>query len=123
MPFATSDEIEQNWRPLTTTEKSWATLLLGAAERWIRGKAPGIADGDPAAKIVSIAVVRNALQPGDHAGYSSFSKTLGPRSKSGTLANPDAALTWLPWMKEQLGISAAAQPRATFGDGGFHECW
>lgn len=123
MPFATSDDIEQNWRPLTSADKSWATLLLGAAERWIRGKVPGIADDDQAAKVVSIAVVRNALQPGEHAGHVSYSKTLGPRSRAGTLSNPDAALTWLPWMKEQLGISTTAQPRATFGDGGFRECW
>lgn len=123
MPFAEVTDIENTWRPLTTAEKAWAALMLAAAERWIRGQRPDIADGDPAAKLVSIAVVKNTLLPGENAGFLSFSRTLGPRSRSGTLANPDAALTWLPWMKEQLGISTAPEPRATFGDGGFRERW
>ncbi|NKT17590.1 hypothetical protein GS907_07180 [Rhodococcus hoagii] len=123
MPFATPTELTENWRPLKQEESSWAGLLLEAAERWIRRKRPNIADDDPDAKIVTIAVVKNALIAGEHEGFVSFSRALGPRSKSGTLSNPDAALVWLDWMKDQLGISQSALPVATFGDGGFCERW
>lgn len=123
MAFATTAELTETWRPLNREESGWAGLLLEAAERWIRRQRPDIADSDPDAKLVTIAVVKNALVAGEHAGYTSFSRTLGPRSKSGTLTNPDAALVWLDWMKEQLGIPLSAYPVATFGDGGFRERW
>lgn len=121
--FASTDELTNRWRPLKSAEKAWAQDLLDAAGRWIRRKKPDIEQDDPDAKVVSIAVVRSALGPGGHDGLSQFSSTLGPRSKSGTLVNPEAALAWLPWMKEQLGITDVALPQAYFGDGDFRERW
>ena len=125
MTFATVDDLAEQWRPLTPAEKISAESLLEAAARWITNpkRRPDIAADDPDAKLVSIAVVKSALIAGANAGYSSFSSALGPRAKSGTLTNPDAALVWLDWMKEQLGISAFGEPRGYFGDGGFHERW
>ncbi|MGN7133387.1 hypothetical protein ACTHQY_08950 [Rhodococcoides corynebacterioides] len=125
MAFATTQEIAAQWRPLSDEEKKAAEALLGAAYRWIKRKRPDIDDTDPDAKLVSIAVAKNALLAGEHAGYSQVSRTLGPRSFSATIANPDAALAWAKWMKDLLGISDSehAAPRATFGDGGFRERW
>lgn len=121
--FASKQDLTAQWRALRGTESKWAEELLDAAARWIRSKRPDIAADDPDAKLVSIAVVRSAIGLGEHQGLSQFSSTLGPRSKSGTLVNPDAALVWLPWMKEQLGIGVAAKPRGHFGDGDFRERW
>lgn len=125
MIFATTDELAEGWRPLSAAEKVSAEALLGAAGRWITNpkRRPDIAADDPDAKLVSIAVVKNALIAGAHAGYSSFSNALGPRSKSGVLTNPDGALVWLDWMKEQLGISQHGDPQGSFGDGDFRERW
>lgn len=87
MAFATTIELTLNWRPLRSEETRWAQALLDAAGRWIRRQRPDIAADDPDAKLVSIAVVRSALIPGPHTGYSSYSSTLGPRAKSGTLTD------------------------------------
>lgn len=121
--FASKQDLTAQWRALRGTESKWAEELLDAAARWIRSKRPDIAADDPDAKLVSIAVVRSAIGLGEHQGLSQFSSTLGPRSKSGTLVNPEAALVWLPWMKEQLGIGGIADPQAYFGDGDFRERW
>ncbi|MFD6518116.1 hypothetical protein [Rhodococcus sp. NPDC060176] len=122
-PFATTTDIENAWRTLSTTEKDWAGQLLDAAARWIYRNSTITDPLDGDAKLVSIAVVKGALIAGEHAGHSAYSKALGPRSRSGTLTNPDAALVWADWMKEQLGIDVRGGPRGYFGDGGFRERW
>lgn len=123
IPFATTTDIENSWRNLSATEKVWAAQLLEAAARWIYRNTTITDPGDGDAKLVSIAVVKGALIAGEHAGHLSYSKALGPRSRSGTLTNPDAALVWADWMKEQLGIDIRGGPRGRFGDGDFRERW
>lgn len=112
--FATPDEVIGTGRP--TSEQGDAQLLLDAAARWIRRKKPDIADNDPDAHFVSIMVVRDALSPGALRGHLSYSKGIGPWSKSGTLVNPDGALRWTNDHKEMLGIPVGTMPRGRFGD-------
>lgn len=116
VPFATYAEIEDVWRPLSQTEQTWADMLIGAASRWIAKRRRDLPAGDPDAKLVTISVVKSALIAGEATGYTSFSKTVGPYAKSGTLANPTAALAWEPWMLELLGISDMPGPSYEFGE-------
>lgn len=117
MAFAITGELQENWRSLNPAEEKWAKQLLEAASRWILRRRPDLPADDPDAKLVSIAVVRGALTAGENAGHSSYSKSLGPRARSGTLTNPDAALVWADWMKELLGISVRPTAIGYFGDG------
>lgn len=112
--FATPTEVIGTGRP--TSEQDNAQLLLDAAARWIRRKRPGIADDDQDARFVSIMVVRDALSAGAMRGHVSYSKGIGPWSKSGTLVNPDGALRWTDDHKEMLGIPVGTMPRGRFGD-------
>lgn len=123
MAFATTDELADGWRPLSDAEKNWAGKLLGSAERWIRKRRPDIAADDPDANVVVLSVVRSALGPGAHLGFSSFSRNLGPRGKSGTLTNPNAALVWEDWMKELLDIATEETALGHFENGDRRERW
>ena len=104
----------------STDARWWCEQLLAAAAAWIRKRLPDVLYGDQAARTVSIAVVRNALAAGDHIGHTSYQRTVGARTKAGSLADPSGALVWLPWMLEQLGIdedsagSAAGRPSWRF---------
>lgn len=118
MAFAEVTDIEGAWRTLSPAEQQWASELLDAAERWILKRRPDLAgDADPDARLVSIAVVKSALIAGEATGYTSHSRGIGPWSSSGTLVNPDGALVFTEWMREQLGISVMAGPSFTFDAG------
>lgn len=120
MAFAAVTDIESAWRTLSPTEKQWAGELLDAAERWITkpNRRPDLLGvDDPDARLVSIAVVKSALIAGEATGYTSHSRGIGPWSSSGTLVNPDGALVFTEWMREQLGISVMAGPSYTFDAG------
>ncbi|MFC9769449.1 hypothetical protein [Rhodococcus jostii] len=114
--FATPTEVEAVWRPLSAEETANAALLLTAAAQWIRDNTPDIADNDPAARFVSIDVVKSALLAGPFTGHASYSKTIGPWSKSGTLINPAGALQFTDVHKELLGISVTGSAHWFFGD-------
>lgn len=118
MDFATLSELEESWRPLSDVEKVRAQALLSAASRWIQRKKPDLSEFDEDAKLVCIEVVKAAMQNPELAGHSSYSKSIGPWSRSGTLtaAAADAALVFLPWMRELLGISNSPLPKWYFGD-------
>ncbi|MDG3012150.1 hypothetical protein G4X40_18570 [Rhodococcus sp. D2-41] len=118
-PFATPDDVEATWRPLSAVERSWAGLLLTAAALWIRGRKPGIDAADPAAKIVSIGVVRSALERNQFEGRGSWSKTVGPRTESGAAADPTRLAEMLDFTESHLqllGLWKPTGPRAFFGD-------
>lgn len=118
MTFANVEELKQNWRPLSEQEAVWATQLLDAAGRWITRKRPDIAPGDPDAKLVSIDVVRTALNTAEHAGRVSYSWTVGATSGSGTLANPGALLDFTDFHRELLGITTSKSPTTALGSFG-----
>ncbi|MFH5209267.1 hypothetical protein ACHIPZ_13835 [Antrihabitans sp. NCIMB 15449] len=115
--FITQQEFEERWRPLSTAELLDAADLLGAAGRWIRSELPEIDDNNPDAIFVSIDVVKTAMSTGAYAGHISYSRTTGPRTKAGTLANPGGALIFTDWHKKLLGISTGPAPQFYFGDG------
>lgn len=118
MDFANVEELTENWRPLSGPERARATQLLGAAGRWIRRKLPGIAADDPDAKLVSIEVVRTALDTADYAGHLSYSRTVGGISGSGTLANPGALLVFTDSHRELLGLPTSESPTMPLGSFG-----
>lgn len=62
-----------------------ATSLLTVVSDWIRDHKPDIADDDPAAKVATFEVTRDAMLYGDFGPMVSSSKGMGPRSKSGTI--------------------------------------
>lgn len=114
--FATYQDVQNVWRPLSQVEQENARLLLAAAAKWIRDRLPDIADGDPTAKLVSIQVTKAALIPGAFEGHSSYSKGIGPWSKSGSLINPAAVLVFTDEHKELLGIAPSGGPHWNFED-------
>lgn len=93
--FATVEDLEAFWRPLTATEQTRATELLGYASALIRTEWPDIDDRiaegklDPAlAKFVALSMVKRVLTAGDMEGVSWSSQTAGPYTTSATYKNP-----------------------------------
>lgn len=114
--FASSNELAEEWRPLSTMEHSKATKLLAAASSIIRSKRPELADDDADAKTVVLDVVRGAMEHHGARGLSTFSKTVGPRTQAGSLVNATGDLQWLRWHCDLLGISFGTMPLGSFGD-------
>lgn len=112
--FVTVDEIFRGrTRPPGGVED--AADLIAAASNWIRDRKPDIADDDPAARIVVIHVVRTAMASDKYLGHVSYSKTVGGVTRSGTLANPGALLTFEGSHYQLLGISQSGGPSYCFG--------
>lgn len=102
------------FRPLTTAETNVATPLLKVVDGWIRDRKPGIADDDPAAKVVVFQVVRTALIYGKYAGLSSFQDTTGDRTKAGTFDASDVEGFITDEHRQMLGLALRAGPRGSF---------
>jgi hypothetical protein len=97
-PFATVDDLEGRWRPLSTEEQDQATLLLGDASTILRSEITDI-DARLAAtpptldvelpKLIVCAMVKRAMLAGtDSDGVASAQQTVGPFTQSSTYANP-----------------------------------
>lgn len=117
--FAVPEDINIGGRPLNSTQTADAQLMLEAAADWIRERRPDIDEQDAKAKLVSIHVVRTALMTSQYAGLSTFSKTVGGITRSGTLSNPGELLDFTDFHKELLGISFRAGPRWHFERGDY----
>lgn len=120
--YAEPDAVASGWRALSPTETLWAGQLLDAAGAWIRDRVTD--PDDPVtverATFVSIDVVRSALAPGTQLGMASFSKTIGPWSKSGTLVNPLGHLDFTKFHRELLGIvETGKRPLYYFAEGDY----
>jgi len=102
--------------PVEGPDRERATLLLQAASDRVRGMAPHVPADSAVARLVVMEVVRAAMAPGAMAGHVSYSKTIGPWSKSGTLSNPEAALRFSDEHRRLLGVSPNGQPHYRFGD-------
>lgn len=119
--FATTDDLSNAWRPLTGEETIWAKQLLDAAsnlirEKWLAQKGSAIDEADPNAKVVAIAVVKNALSGGDYPNQTQFSTMVGDWQESGTLANPGGMLHFDDWHWSILGLRVKPLPRFSFAD-------
>lgn len=124
--FLTVEQFESQWRPLSAIEKSSAEALLAAAGQWIRDeylrvRGTVIEDDNPNAILVSTSVVQTAISTGAYVGHISYSRTEGPRSKSGTLANPGGALVFSDWHKTLLGFPVNTQPSWRFDTNGYDD--
>lgn len=96
--YATVADLEARWRPLTTTEKATAEVLLADASAMIRAEVPGIPGRlleDPPTidedvlRMVTCAVVKRAMLAGTAGdGVTQQSHTAGPFSQQLTFANP-----------------------------------
>lgn len=119
MALATHADVALGWRTLTTAQQERATFLIAVAEAWIRdpSRRPDIVDGDPIAKHVVVEVVRTAMGPSaEFTGHTSYSKTVGPWAKSGSLAGPIGSLAFTDAQKELLGIASEPVAVGEFGD-------
>lgn len=89
VPFATTDDVADRWRPLTPDEQNVAETLVSDASAIIRARFPGV-DGqvDPdVLRIVVAGMVKRALvAPMD--GVSQESESVGPINHSLSFANP-----------------------------------
>ena len=113
--FVTVSELMTSWRTLTPAEQIYAGQLLEAAGQKIREEyrdAHGVEidEAHPAARTVSIELVRAAIATGAYVGHIQYARIEGPRQKSGTLKNPGGALVFTDYHREQLGIPITAGP-------------
>lgn len=106
------------FRVLTASEQANAELLLDAAARTIRRRIPDIAWDNPDARLVTLQVVKSALQsenlPEYAVGHKQYTKTVGDKTYGGTPINPDALLLFTDYHWSQLGISATPKPSWNF---------
>lgn len=109
-PFLTVTAFAAMWRPLSTAEQAAAELFLQAATNWIVERKPTISPTDPAAQVVCLQVVSEAINAQKHVGLKQFSRTTGQRMDSGTLAEVGALLTFTAEQRELLGISGSPAP-------------
>lgn len=114
--FATRDDIPDGWRPLTAAEQIDVLGKIAAVSHWIRQNRPDLPADDAQAKYVVVDVVRSALSNAKHAGHSSYSRTVGGVTRSGTLVDPGGTLVITAFHRELLGISIAGAPQWNFGD-------
>ncbi|MGW8936178.1 Gp19/Gp15/Gp42 family protein [Gordonia terrae] len=117
----TVTELAASWRALTSQEQTYATDLLNAAADTIRAEyrkafAAEIEQSNPAARTVSIEMVKTAIQTGAYVGHISYGRIEGQRQKSGRLINPGGALVFTDYHREQLGIPTRALAQACFDD-------
>lgn len=121
--FATMDEVQASFpRTLTTPERNRGKYLLDAIAVRIRGRKKDISATSDAAKGVSVDLVVHALAvPLDLVGHTAYSRTVGPRSKSGSLDPARVGkLIWEDWHYELLELddaTFAGDPAYYFGDG------
>lgn len=93
-PYATADDVEARWRPLSDQERSRADVLGQDASSLIRARFPDIDSQvttgavDPnVLTLVAAGMVRRAMTaPSD--GVSQQSETVGPFGRSQSFANP-----------------------------------
>ena len=107
------------FRPLSEAEEAVAAPLLDVVSEWIRQHKPDVADDDPASKVVTFEVARDALMLGDFGPMASFSKTMGPRSKSGVIDQSAVERFITARHRQMLGLSLRAGPRGRFKVGDY----
>lgn len=106
--YATADDLEARWQPLTPDERTKAAALLADASDLMRTEA-GSLTGVPSStlKRVACAVVKRAMVRDRADGAVSHSQTVGPVSESFTYAQNSGNLGGM-WLtdedKRALGI-------------------
>ena len=98
-PFATAEDVQARWRPLTDAEYLVADTLTADASDMIRVRWPdvddritaGSLDADSVLRVVAN-MVRRSMLVGDNEGWESRNESAGPFSHGGKLANPNGNL-------------------------------
>jgi hypothetical protein len=101
MAFATSADLVERWRPLSSAEEASATTLLGDAAWWLKvwfkefGDLVALAAADPdlaeGLKILSCSMVKRAMtSAGDGVGQAQ--QVMGPFTAQISYRNPDGNL-------------------------------
>jgi hypothetical protein len=113
--FATVDDIEASWRPLSSDELDRAEKLLVYASQRIRNRVPGIDDAiDSGAvdvisvEMVAVAMVKRAMLSSDREGVTQTTEGAGPFSQGATYANPLGNLYMTDEEVRELGGNPSA---------------
>jgi len=88
--FATYQDVEARWRPLSESEQATATTLLDDASAIIRSECPSAdALDDGITRLVVCGMVKRAMiAAAAGEGVSQFQQTAGPFSQNATYSNP-----------------------------------
>lgn len=113
-PFLDVNAFAGMFRTLSDPESEVAGAYLEVVSDWIRDHKPGVADDDIAAQLVTFEVTREALLYGEFEPLGSFSKTVGPRSKSGTFDRTSVEKLVTDRHRRMLGIALRAGPAYNF---------
>ena len=111
-PFATTNDLELRWRPLTSdAERARATALLDDASAVIlaedtRGVLDDLDDVPPILVRVTCAMVARVMAtPVAQAPVTQEQRTMGPFAQSMTYANPSGDMYLTKAERRQLGFS------------------
>jgi hypothetical protein len=107
--FATVDDVEARWRPLTPEEAARADALLEDASQILRDEFPLTVEAEVAKaatlkRIVSQMTIRALTGGIDLAGVESITAGTGPFSESRKFTNPNADLYVTKAERKQLGL-------------------
>lgn len=111
--FATVEDLDARWRPLSMDEAARAEVLLGDASAQLRAAMRGRVDPDDpvqarALEMTCCNMVRRAMSGGaDAAGISSVSQGAGGFTASVTYANPNGDMFISASERRALGIGGA----------------
>lgn len=111
MAYATVDDLEARWRPLSTAEQDRAEVLLDDAAVYLSALVT-VDEDDPEQeailKTVSCSMVQRVMSADvDTFGLSQTSMTAGSYTQSMTFANPSGDFYLTGFEKRLLGISGA----------------
>lgn len=110
--FATTEDLEKRWRPLTGDEKPRSETLLEEATAIIRfdlAKSGVAVDAEDELqsvnlRIVCCSMVQRVLAQDNDAGYAQATVTAGPYTQSWSPANPDGNMYISAKEAKRLGI-------------------
>lgn len=104
-PFASVDDLEARFRPLSLDEKTRAGTLLKDASALIRDECPRWAQACPDSLVAVCcqAVIRRMVLPDSQVGVSTTQQTAGSFSESLTYANPMGDLYLTRSERRRLG--------------------
>lgn len=110
MAYASYEDVEARWRPLSASEQERATVLLGDAAAILDSFVKVDEDDDEQAellKVVSCNMVIRAMSAAlDTFGVTQSSMTAGPYTQSWSYANPSGDLYLTKAEKRLLGIAS-----------------
>lgn len=111
MAYATVDDLEARWRPLSTAEQDRAEVLLDDAAVYLSALVT-VDDSDQeqadVLKVVSCSMVQRVMSSDvDTFGVSQASMTAGSYTQSMTFANPSGDFYLTAMEKRLLGIASS----------------